>query len=297
MNLNDLDRPVDSKRVSDLLKSQFGSGYNIQRMSLGESLTLSVKTKEMISEYKRMKNYYTSQNDASFMKLLMINEAAEKRANELTRKLRESTMNKQLIQALKIAAQGGKLTEGQLKSLNVSNSMRSVLRDSKAAQAFMRKIVESRRAKTALTEGEIDQAQTTIAAQDIADQIQGMIEKFADIKYKELPALHDSIRNAQGVEAAEQFNTSLIGSLDELTGSLESAKKEVNSAIAVLTGQEVAGDMGDLDLGDDELGSEVGDMGDEEDMGLGDEGDEDLDFDLDLDGGDEDEVDLGRERR
>lgn len=295
MNLADLDRPVDSKRVADLIKSQFGTNFDVAKLTLGESLKLAIKANNMIVEYKQTNDYYNSQNDASYMKLLMLKEAAEKRANELTRKLQESPMNQKLIQALKIAAQGGKLTEGQLADLGVSKSMQSVLRDATASRAFMRKIVEARKAKIALTEGEIDQAQTTIAAQDIADQIQSMIEKFADIKYKELPALHDSIRNAQGVDAAEQFNTSLTGSLDELTSSLEGAKKQVSDAIAVLTGQEVAGDMGDLDLGAE--GGEEGGMGDEEDMGLGDEGDEDLGIDLDFGDEDEDQVDLGRERR
>jgi len=126
-----------------------------------------------------------------------------------------------------------------------------------------------------------------------------MIEKFADIKYKELPALHDSIRNAQGVDQAESFNTQLVGSLDSLTSSLEQAKADVNNAVAELTGQEVAAGAGDLDLdgfGGDEMGGEL-------DLGMGDEMDMDLDldgdggeFDLDLEADDE-AVDLGRERR
>ncbi|NIT99970.1 MAG: hypothetical protein GWN01_03200, partial [Nitrosopumilaceae archaeon] len=85
-------------------------------------------------------------------------------------------------------------------------------------------------------EGEIEQAQTTMAAQDIADRIQDMIGKFADIKYKELPALHDNIRDAQGVEAAQEFNETIVSSLDELTAALEEAKKNVDNAVYLLTG-------------------------------------------------------------
>ena len=234
MNLDDLQKPVDSTKVSSLIKSQFGKEYDISKLNVTEANTLAKKADKMIYEYKMQNNYHNGQSNSSYMKLLMLKEAAEKRAHELYN-LQESTMNKKLASALKIAAAGGTLTESQLADLNVSETMKSVLRNATSAKDFMVKIVESRKAKQALNENDIGQAQTTIAAQDIADQIQGMIEKFADIKYKELPALHDSIRNAQGVEQAQSFNDSLTMSLEELTSSLEAAKSEVNSAVAVLT--------------------------------------------------------------
>lgn len=295
MNLDDLQKPVDSNRVADLIKSQFDKKYDISKLTMTEARKLIKKTDQMIYEFKTQNNYHDSHNNASYMKLLMLKEAAEKRAKELTN-LQESNMNKKLASALKIAAQGGTLTENQLEDLKVSETMKSVLRHKKTAQDFMHRIVESRKAKKALNEGEIDQAQTTIAAQDIADQMQDMIEKFADIKYKELPALHDSIRNAQGVDAAEEFKSTVSNSLDELTSSLEQAKGEVNNAIAVLTGQEEAGDLNLDDMEIDAEGGDGLDMDmdlDSEEDDLGDE--EDIDIDLDLD--DEEEVDLGRERR
>lgn len=290
MDLTDLVKPINSSKVAKLIKVQFGEDYNIDNLNLTESVKLLNKTDHMLVEFKLKKNIHDSQNNASYLKLRMVNEAAEKRATELTQTIQESEMNKKFADALKIAATGGRLTMEQLESLRVSEDMQAILASQKTARAFMQKVVESRKAKK-LMEGEIDQAQTTIAAQDIADQIQSMIEKFADIKYKELPALHDSIRNSQGVEAAEEFNNSLSSVLDELNASLEGSKKEVNNAIAVLTGQEVASPS-DLDV--DELGGEE-EMDMSGDMDLG--GDEEIDFDLDLEDEDEDEVDLGRERR
>jgi len=301
MNLKDLTRPVNSKRVADVIKTQFGVDYKIEKLGLSEAVKLLNKTDSMINEFKHNNSLHESENNASYMKLIMLNEAVSKRANELTRthNLQESKMNTIFIKALKIAALGGELTEGQLKKLKISENMKSVLRNQKISQTFMRRIIENKKARlTALNEGEIDQAQTTIAAQDIADQIQAMIEKFADIKYKSLPALHDSIRNAQGVDAAQEFNTSVSSSLDMLTGSLETAKSDVNNAVAGLTGQEIAG-PNDLDLDDFEGGD---DMGMDDDMGMG--GVDDMDMDLGLDDNEPDfdldiepEVDLGRERR
>ena len=232
------------------------------------------------------------------MKLIMVNEAATRRATELTaaKTIQESDMeNKLLAKALKIATKGGQLSEEQLTALRISDDMKAILRSQSLSESFMRKLVESKKSK--IMESEINQAQTTIAAQDIADQMQSMIEKFADIKYKELPALHDSIRNAQGVDAAESFNAQLVTSLDEVTASLESAKGDVNNAVAELTGEEVATGAGDLDL-DDFGGEPEMDMDIDAELDLDGEleAGDDTEFDVDLETDDE-EVDLGRERR
>ncbi len=300
MNLTDFSPILNSKKVATQIKTQFGSDYNISNLNLTESIDLLNKTDNLVFKFKLNENIHTSENNPSYMKLIMVNEAAFKRASEIIEapQTKGSKMTNNYVTALKIAAMGGKLSEAQLKSLKVSSGMQSVLENQKKAQAFMRKIVEAKKAKRALNESEIANAQTTIAAQDIADQIQGMIEKFADIQYKELPALQDSIRNSQGVEAADSFNTSLLSSLGALTGALESAKSDVSNAIAVLTGQEVA-------LGDDDLDLDAMDGAGDMDMGMG--GDElDLDmgvddgepgFDMDLEPDEDEVVDLGRGRR
>ena len=119
-----------------------------------------------------------------------------------------------------------------------------------------------------------------------------MIEKFADIQYKELPALHDSIRNSQGVAEAEQFNATVLDSLQTLTQSLEVAKADVNNAVATLTGQEVASAVNDLDMDDLD-----GEMDVDMDMEVGDDGDLGAEFDMEFEPDDEEVGELGRERR
>lgn len=305
MNLEDLTPAVTSAKVSKLIKIQFGSDYNIGNLALTESIKLLNKTNSMIVEFKNKKNLHQSENNELYMKTLMVNEAAYKRAEELTEapQLQGNEMNKIYVKALKIAALGGQLSEAQLKALKVSQPLQQVLESKETAIRFMRKIVETKQARKALRESEIATAQTTLAAQDIADQIQTMIEKFADIRFKEVPALNDSIRGSQGVEAAEAFNSAVLQSLESLTSSLESSKGEINNAVAALTGEEMPMGAGDLDLDGIEADGEMDmdmDLGLDDEMGMGDEmGGMDMggdDFAMDLEP-DTDAVDLGRERR
>lgn len=290
MTLSDLSKPVDSARILELIRSQFATKYNLSRLGLTESTNVLTKTNTLIARLKQKSNIHESQHSVAYTKLIMLKEAVNRHISELAdvQPKQETKMNTKFTQALKAVAQGKQLRESHIRSLRLSESMQTVLRSPASARAFMKKIVESKKSKL-LTEGEIDQAQTTIAAQDIADRIQQMIGKFADIKYKELPALHDSIRNSYGIDAAKQFNEQLIGSLGSITDALESAKVDVDNAVAVLTGQEVAGEL-DLDL--DGLESDEDDAEHEVDT----DSDED-EFDLDFEEEDEDEANIGRERR
>jgi len=301
MNLKDFSPNITVSQIEANYKNQFAKPLAVSGLSLTESRKLLGKTQTMIVEYKNSgpKARYSEKNP-TYLRLRMVEEAvslhianlAESFSNEYNSGSR--TMTPKYVKALRAVAKGMKLSEAQIKSLKVSPGLRQILENRKTSIAFIRKIVESRRAgKQALNEGEIDSAQTTLAAQDIADQIQTMIEKFADIQYKELPALHDSIRNSKGVEEAQEFNASLLDSLSTLTQALESAKMDVNNAVAQLTGQELSLGDGDLDMdnieGDVDIDADLSMGGDE---GLGDEFDMDFEEEPDTD-----MIDMGRGRR
>jgi len=292
MNLKEFIPAMTTSEATANIKRQFGKTLNLADLNLTETIKLLNKTNKLIVETKNSEKIHTSHQSKGYLKAMMVNEAALTHAIELTK---GTSMNKHYVSALKIVALGGKLSEAQISSLKVSSKMKAVLESQESSQKFMKKIVESKKAKAALNEGEIADAQTTLAAQDISDQIQTMIAKFADIKYKELPALQDSIRGAQGVDAATTFNSSVTDSLDTLTQSLESAKADVDNAVATLTGQEISTGEDDLDLDGLESSSD-----EEMDIDLdfdGDAGEDDDSFDMEMEPEMDDEVDLGRARR
>ena len=146
MNLTDLTKSIDSAEVIKQIKDQFGVNYKIEKLGLKEAVDMLNNTEKLIVAFKQKHNIYESQNDASYMKLVMLHEAANKKALELTdkTKVQESQMeNKLFTKALKIAAMGGQLTEEQLQALRVSEDMQSVLRSKPTAQKFMQKNLNS----------------------------------------------------------------------------------------------------------------------------------------------------------
>jgi hypothetical protein len=131
-----------------------------------------------------------------------------------------------MAQALKKSAAGQSLTPDEQKMV--------------AGQAMMAAESRLRRAYRYLKESEVQQAQVVLAAQDMVDKMQSMLEDTTEMQFKELPALVDSIRNQIGMEQATQFNADVTAALQGLVQNLQGAKQQLETALGVVTGQPAA---------------------------------------------------------
>jgi len=105
-----------------------------------------------------------------------------------------------------------------------------------ASAALMKAESRLRNAYRMLKESEVQQAQVVLAAQDMVDKMQGMLEDVSELQFKELPALVDSIKNQVGVDQATQFNGDASAALSGLMQNLQQAKQQLDQALGVVTG-------------------------------------------------------------
>lgn len=125
----------------------------------------------------------------------------------------------------------------------------------------------------ALLEGDAQNAEITMAARGIVDELQDMIEKLGKIQNDQLGPLTDEMAYSHGPEQSASFKDEVDQAIAGLLGQARSAKDAVNNAVLVLSGEAPASDMGATDM---ELG---GDMA--ADM------EDDIAADMDMTGGDE----------
>lgn len=88
-----------------------------------------------------------------------------------------------------------------------------------------------------VTESEVEQAQVILAAQDMVDKIQGYIEDISNMRYEDLPAVVDQMRNELGVNHAQNFADASVGVLDTLLTQLNDAKASMEGSMSGITGQ------------------------------------------------------------
>lgn len=146
-----------------------------------------------------------------------------------------------------------------------------------------------------LMESELGRSEAVLAAKDIVDSVQDMLEKISKIQNEQVPALIDTIRDQIGSEQAETFKTSVSPMLADLYHALSTARESSDTAVRQLSGEQVAAPM-DMGMGaDQELAGAVPPEG-----GM----DSDMDADMpSTDGFDATdaavggEEELGRERR
>lgn len=115
---------------------------------------------------------------------------------------------------------------------------------------------------------EVEKSQVVLAAQDMVDTVQKMIEQVSDMLVKELPALSDAVQSEIGANEGSQFNSQASEALTSLQAALTTSQGELKAALNSITGQ---GSMEEFQP--ETMPSDV-DMDPPEDMA----GDEDLDL-------------------
>jgi hypothetical protein len=133
-------------------------------------------------------------------------------------------------------------------------------------QALTNRIAEGSKGVRIVVENEeVQKSQVILAAQDMIDSIQKMLETISKMNVEELNAVADGIKNEFGTAEGDQFASTVGGALTTLQGAITDAKNTLDGALGVVTGVESGGvdaaaPVEMPDLGGAE-GEEIVDMG------------------------------------
>ena len=286
MKLYELDARRLKEQVAKVFESQHGTRIDFGRLNSKQAQNMLKRVRGLLGEHRASPSFHYSERNADYMKLVMMEQALASVVKEapmgqvapgatatgITPQqmgMQIAQRKKQLQDQLKTAQEQVRTIQGQLSQPNLG-----------MAENRIRKLRES----------EVQQAQVVLAAQDMVDQLQKMLEQISEMQFKDLPALTDSIRNDMGVDQATQFQADATAALTTLLASVQAGKTQLEAAQGVLTGQapQVPGAMPGADAGMPpvEPGAEI---------------DANLDIDATVPADDEEDetlgVSLGRERR
>lgn len=124
-----------------------------------------------------------------------------------------------------------------------------------------------------IAESEMAKSQAILAAKDMVDSIQDMLEKISKMQNEQLPALLDTIRDQISTEQAESFKGQVSPLLQNLAQTLQQGRETADAAARGLAGEQTEQPM---DMGGDmaaapDLGPGMGAEGSDLDMDAGDE--------------------------
>lgn len=195
MNLQELQENKKSVIVKRALREHYEIDVAFEKLNLKQTQKMLGNVRGLIKEARVSKSVYQSQNNAAYLKLVMMEQALSDRLNDLR--------------------------------------------------------VE--RARIVVENEEVQKSQVILAAQDMVDSLQKMLEQISKMNVEELNAVVTGMKNEFGSEQGDQFNAAASQSLSTLQQALTTAKNEVASALGAVTGETPAmpgGDMGAMPGGD-----------------------------------------------
>ena len=254
MKLTELATPKKSRQVAQVFESYFGTKMPVNRLTVSEAQAMLKRVRGVIAEHQRSSTRHTSERNPAYLKLVMMEQALAHRISEdmvppagaapAAPGTPAATTTPQQSTAANAAAVIATQKDPALKAALTKASKGQTLNPDEqklvAGAALMKTEHRLRSAYRTLKESEVQQAQVVLAAQDMVDKMQSMLEDTTEMQFKELPALVDSIRNQIGMEQATQFNTDVTGALQGLVQNLQGAKQQLETALGVVTGQPAA---------------------------------------------------------
>jgi len=255
MDLNELVPTPGSKKIAQVANKIFG--YAIDVDGLTES-----KAKKL------------HKNVSETLQVMESREGARAFSN---RQFQELRIAKQALEA--------RLTEGAVDEADVDedNAFNSAAAAAKKAgkshftfngkkyPVKMDKETADDLSESVITEGEVENAELVLAAKDMVDRIQGMLEDVGKMINEDLPPLTDAIRDEMDSTTADSFNSSMSTALQGLLDNLGTARTGADEASRVLVGDAPAEPMGMEEPGEieaPEMGDDMDDM--EDDFGAAD---------------------------
>lgn len=91
-----------------------------------------------------------------------------------------------------------------------------------------------------LNESKMGESEAILAAKDMVDSIQDMLEKVSKMQVEQMPALIDTIREQIGNDQADQFKNTVGGLLTSMVDQLTQAREQADGAARSLAGEQAA---------------------------------------------------------
>ena len=236
------------KQVGKLMESYFNRKVDVTGLSLEQAEKLLAKTTSLVSEVQTSIQRHTSQNNPAYLQALMMKEALEAYIQEGTADIKNPYAGGTGEQKKQIGTTA-------MAPADIADPANEEDEDMEEACGKMHKRKTN---ESIITEADVEEAQVTLAAQDIVDRIQKMYEDVAEMQYKDLPNLAQMMKQELGINQTQSYYDATNTAISTLVQALEQAKTDLESAMAPITGEEVVSpdefatdDVADLDAGVD----------------------------------------------
>ena len=236
-----------TKQAAKVFESYFGGRIRLNTISRRQTRDLLGRVRGLVQEHRKTPEFHQSEKNPTYLKLIMLEQVLTKKMHEDVMPMQSGTVPPTAPISTQSGAQAAamasaqqserkKAIQDQIKLLQQQIADLQKAMNNPVAPVAMENRKHNRLYRR-LQESEIQQAQVVLAAQDMVDRVQKMLEDVTSMQFKDLPALADQVKNEVGVEQSVQFNTDANAALGGLVQNLQASKQQLEQALGVVTGQ------------------------------------------------------------
>lgn len=255
MELKDIGNRRTHQQVNKLIESRFGFKIDFAHMTPAKATKMINFINESMRQLKESTAIHKATQDPRYMEMQLVKESLNKYMKDYKPSNAPGKKSAPKLAPVKHTSKSAisEMSRGknyQMISRAVELASQGKAVPSKYMEGFvplLKKLSERK-----LMEGEMGKSEVILAAKDMVDTLQDMIEDLSRMVNEELPPLVDSIRDQVGSEQADSFNSAANQALTALLDSVKSSRESLDAGARQLAGEQVNApmDMPGGDLGD-----------------------------------------------
>ena len=243
MIVKEFAKPVSSADLNQQLQKVYSWSLNLSEMTIDSANSILGNMKGKVSSIKESAKGHFAEKNPSYMEALLVTKVLESFIDEKfaqqaqERKMSKAEMGKRekYVKGMKkVKSDFEKRYPGRGEEVMYATATKMAQKES--VEEAMDILKSALAGQEPLLEGEFDSARAVMAARDMVDTVQDMVEKLSKMMNEDLPALVDVMRGELGAQQADAFSTAATGALQPLLDQAKGVRQALDGAARAAAG-------------------------------------------------------------
>ena len=202
MKLDHMQTKMSADKMNKVLESRFGFRIDLDTLTPAKAVSIAETLDTKLSSLRNSKDYHKAENNPQYLELMLVREGLVKWMKDYTpsngaqmSEYKQGKSSDVKLTPVRESQVVREITEGRNRTMltrvaDLASQGKAV--PAKYMEAFVPLFKYMSQART-LTEGEVGEAEVKLAAKDMVDTIQGMVEDIGDRKSTRLNSSHTDI--------------------------------------------------------------------------------------------------------
>ena len=251
MFVKEFNNRLTSADLNAQLQKVYSWSLNLNEMSNDHANGVLTNMRGKLAKIKESSKGHFAEKNPQYMEALLVTQVLETLIDErFAQQLQERELKKSEMQKREKYVKGMKKVKGDFEKRypgrgeEVMYATATKMAKKESVEEAMDVLKDALAGNEPIMEGEYDQAAAIVAARDMVDTIQDMVEKLSKMANEDLVALADVMRGEVGQAQADAFVQAAQGAINPLLDQAKAARASIDSAARSAAGEPVAAPAG-----------------------------------------------------